>query len=176
MQTGMESASAAHLLWRAVGFATVFASLELAWQSARGTPIERFVIHSCIVRPAAAVVNLVTPEVHARAVDFSLYAVGGGLNVLNGCDGLGALFLLAGAFAIIPVPWRLRPAGLLLGGIVVYAVNQARILGLFYAYRADHALFDSLHASVAPILVILLVAGYFYGWLVHAAHRLGPAT
>ena len=154
----------------------VFTTLQLGWQSARGTALEGFVVHTCIVRPAAAVVNVLTPDVHAQAVDFSVQAAGGGLNVLNGCDGLEALYLLAAAFAVVPVPWRLRPAGLLVGAIVVYAVNQARILALFYVYRADHALFDTLHASVTPIAVILLVVGYFYAWLVRSSRRLDLAA
>jgi exosortase/archaeosortase family protein len=176
MPMGVRFASPRHLLWRAVGFGAVFASLQLAWQSARGTSFERFVVHTCVVRPAAAVVNFITPEVHAQAVDFSLRARGGGLNILNGCEGVEVLFLLIGAFAVVPLRWRLRLPGLLLGAAVVYLVNQARILALFYAYRADHALFDTLHASVAPIAVILLVAGYFYAWLVHSSRRLDLAS
>jgi exosortase/archaeosortase family protein len=173
---GLGLPSPRHLLWRGVGFGAVFASLQLAWQGARGTGLESFVIHTCIVRPAAVVVNFLTPDVHAHAIHFSLRARGGGLDILNGCDGLEALFLLIGAFAVVPLPWRLRVPGLLLGTAVVYLVNQARILTLFYAYRADHALFDTLHASVTPIAVILLVAGYFYVWLVHSSRRLALAS
>jgi hypothetical protein len=40
---------------------------------------------------------------------------------------------------------------------------------LFYANRDDHALFDLLHATVTPVAVVLLVAGYFYVWLVFNA-------
>lgn len=170
------SSPARPLLIRAAGFAAVFTTLELAWQSARGTALERFVIHTCIVRPAAALVDLATPDVHAAAVHFSLRATGGGLDILNGCDGLGALFLLAGAFAVVPMPWRLRLPGLLVGAAVVYVANQARILALFYAYRADHALFDTLHASVTPVALILLVVGYFYAWLVRSSRFLDLAS
>ena len=102
---------------------------------------------------------------------FSINAPGGGLNVLNGCEGTEALFLLLAAFLVAPLPWRSRFGGFLLGVGMVFVVNQLRILALFYAYRADHALFDPLHGTVAPILVILLVAGYFYGWLLYSRPR-----
>jgi hypothetical protein len=46
--------------------------------------------------------------------------------------------------------WRQRLAGLLLGIVVVFAVNQARIL-LFYGYRASPAWFDALHTTITPI-------------------------
>jgi len=114
-------------------------------------------------------VNLLTPSVHVQAVEFTLRAPGGGLNILNGCEGMEALLLLFAAFAVAPLQWRSRLRGFLVGTLVVFAVNQARILTLFYAYRADHTLFDPLHSIVTPIGVVLAVAGYFYGWLVYSA-------
>jgi exosortase/archaeosortase family protein len=172
---GQLPASPRLLVWRTLAFLVVFSALQLTWQKLSGSSLEELVIHTFTVRPAACLVNLFTPLVHAQAVHFSLIAPGGGLNILNGCDGLEALFLLISAFAIAPAPWRLRVVGLAAGLPVVFVVNQARILTLFYAYRTDHALFDPMHAIVAPIVVILIVAGYFYAWLAYCARRV-PIT
>lgn len=156
------------LPWRALGFVMTFTVLQLAWQSLRGTRVEYFVIHSCTVRPAALLADLLTPGVHARAVGFSLQAPQGGLNILNGCEGIGALLLLAAAFTVAPLAWRPRLNGLALGTLVVFLVNQARILLLFYVYRADPTLFDSLHALITPIVLVALVCCYFHAWLAYA--------
>jgi exosortase/archaeosortase family protein len=161
---------------RAAGFLVVFAFLQLGWQALRGSAIERAVIHDGIVRPAALLVNLLTPATRASAVDFTLHAPGGGLNIQNGCEGLEALFLLSAAFSVAPISWRSRGGGLLLGCAVVFLINQARILVLFYAYRADHSLFDPLHAMVTPIVVILLVCAYFYAWLLYSDRRVAAAA
>lgn len=150
-------------------FSIVFAALQLGWQSLRGGGVEYAVIHDATVRPAVFAVNYLTPDVAARAVKFSLHAPGGGLNVLNGCEGLEALFLLAAACVVAPISMMSRLAGLLLGLPVVFIVNQARIVALFYAYRDDPQLFYSLHATVAPIIVVVCVAAYFYGWLAYAS-------
>ncbi len=157
--------------WRLLVFLGMFAVLQLGWQSARGTPVEKFVIHTCTVQPAAAFINLLTPEVRAEAVRFSVRAAGGGLNILNGCDGLEAVFLLISAFAVVAAPWRIRLGGVALGLAVVFLINQARILVLFYAFRADTALFDSLHSLVAPLAVVLVVVGYFHAWLSYCQRR-----
>jgi len=159
---------------RAVAFLSLFALLQLGWQSLRGTAVERLIIHGCTVEPAAHLVNWLTPSVHARAVDFSLRAAGGSLNILNGCDGTEALFLLSAALAVAPISLRQRVTGLLIGMAVVFLVNQARIVLLFYAYRASHQWFDSLHATITPIGVVLLVSAYFYVWLVYSSRRLAP--
>ena len=161
---------------RAIAFVLLFALLQLGWQALRGTPLEYFVIHDCTVQPAAYLISLLTPGVHVHAVDFSLRAPGGGLNILNGCEGIEALFLLCAAFAVVPLPWRQRLMGLLLGAGVIFLVNQARILLLFYAYRASHPWFDPLHATITPIAVVLLVSAYFYAWLVHCNRPTASAT
>ena len=165
------------LIARALAFLLLFVLLQLGWQSLRGTSVERFVIHDCTVQPAAGLIRMLTPAVHVQAVDFSLRAPGGGLNVLNGCEGIEALFLLCAAFAVVPLPWRQRLTGLLLGSGVIFLVNQARILLLFYAYRANHDWFDPLHAMITPIAVVLAVSAYFHAWLVHCSRqRAAPAA
>ncbi len=163
--------SARALSVRAICFAVVFTALQLGWQSLHDTPMENFIIHTCTVLPAAHLIQFLTPQVHVQAIRFTLLAPGGGLNVLNGCDGLEALFLLFSAFAVAPLPWKPRAVGALLGIPLVYSLNQVRILVLFYAYRHNHGLFDSLHGTVAPILVILCVVGYFYAWIAHAGRH-----
>jgi len=154
---------------RVIVFALVFICLQLVWDTVRDTALERVLIHDVTVRPAAWLINLITPNVQAQAIDFSVRAYGGGLNILNGCEGLEALFLLIAAFVVLPITSRSRLIGMLVGIVFVFVINQLRILVLFYAYRADHALFDSLHSTVTPIAVVLLVGLYFYAWAFKAS-------
>ncbi|HVN43737.1 MAG TPA: hypothetical protein VMT66_00685 [Steroidobacteraceae bacterium] len=156
------------MLLRSLAFLALFALLQLSWQALRGTAAEHFIIHDCTVVPAAQLVRILTPQVQVRAAERSLKAPGGGLNILNGCEGMEALLLLTAAFAVAPIPWRERLKGLLLGMVVVFFVNQMRILLLFYGYRANPAWFDALHATITPIGVILAVSAYFYAWLLHS--------
>jgi exosortase family protein XrtM len=150
---------------RLIVFALVFAALQFSWQALRGSAVEHALIHHVTVRPAVLLINALTPNVNSRAVEFSVRATGGGINIRNGCEGLEALFLLAAAFTVAPLTLKSRLAGVALGIVVVFAVNQVRILALFYAHRHDPSLFYPLHATVAPIAVILCVAGFFYWWL-----------
>ena len=158
-------------LIRGAAFIAVFAVLQLSWHGLRGTAAERFVVHSGIVLPAVYAVNHITPHVHASARESSIRAPGGSLNLRNGCEGTEALFLLIAALAIAPLSWRARGLGLLYGVPLVYALNQARVLVLFYAYRANPASFDLLHGSVTPIALVLAVAVYFHAWMAHAQAR-----
>jgi exosortase family protein XrtM len=157
---------------RGLVFLLVFLALQLGWQALSGTAVQKFIVHDCTVQTAAALVNLLTPNVHASAVNFTLQAVGGSLNIINGCEGMEALFILCAALVVAPMPWKLRALGFLFGTVVVFVINQARILVLFYAYRTDASLFDLLHGTITPIAVVVLVCSYFYAWLNYSQRSL----
>ena len=155
-------------LWLTLAiFLGVFGMLQWAWGEARDTWVERLVIHQATVRPAAALVQFITPEANARPVAASIKAPGGGLNILNGCEGTEVMFLLVAAFAAVNLGWRHRLIGLALGLVLIFALNQARILALFYAFRNQRSLFDILHTTILPAVLIAAVALYFYA----ALHR-----
>jgi len=156
---------------RAIAFVVVFLILQLGWQALHGTRTEWVAVHFAVVAPATQLVNLLTPAVHAQAADFTIAAPEGSLRIETGCEGFEALFLLCAAFSVAPIPTPIRLRGILWGTLVVFAVNQARLLGLFYAYRASPALFSALHGVVAPVVVVQLVLTYFYVYLVHSQRR-----
>jgi exosortase/archaeosortase family protein len=153
------------MIIRGLLFLLVFAALHLGWECARGTALEYRIIHDGTVQPAVHVISLLTPRVHAHAAGFAILAPGGGINILNGCEGIDVMFLLLAAFAVAPLSMRARLAGALWGTGLVFVANQLRIIALFYAYRADHALFYPLHATVAPMTLVLVVGAFFYVWL-----------
>jgi exosortase/archaeosortase family protein len=160
------------ILRRAMLFAAIFGVLQLGWQALSGTAVHRLVVDGATVGSAALLVNALTPAVHAVAAGTTVHALGGGLNIINGCDGTETWFLLCAAFAVAPLKWRARAAGLVLGTLLVFGVNQLRILALFYANRNDPEVFNLLHAIVGPIVVIVAVASFFYVWMTHHATRL----
>lgn len=153
-------------LWLSlVIFVGLFFILQWAWGKAHDTGVERLIIHDATVRLATTLVNLLTPEAGARAVGARIKASGGGLNILNGCEGTEIMFLLIAAFAAVRLTWRRTLVGLGLGLVLVFALNQLRILVLFYAFRNERNLFDLLHTSILPALLVAAVALYFYAVL-----------
>ena len=153
-------------------FIGVFLLLQILWNVARGTAVEHFLIDQMTVLPAAALINQFTPTAHAVAAGSRIMASGGGINILNGCEGTEVLMLLIAAFFSAPLSWRSRLRGTALGVLIVLTLNQVRIVCLFYAFRADHSLFDLLHTMVAPLALIAATGFYFYAWLYRDARRL----
>lgn len=181
MDAGRKDSSTflAAAIWRVGLFLSVFFGLQQSWLAARGTLLERLVIDDLTVGGAAFLANLLTPGVGAVAAGSRLRAPGGGINILNGCEGVEIVFMLVAALAACPMAWRSRLAGIAAGMVFVFMLNQARILALFYAYRTDKALFGLLHGTVAPVFMIACTFVFVLLWTkvgaggtaVHAAPR-----
>lgn len=168
------------MLWRLALFLVLFASLQGLYGAAKDTWLERLVIDRVTVQTAAWLIDAVDPSVGVEPVGPRLRAPGGGINVLGGCEGTEVVFLMIAAMLVAPLSWRARLIGLLAGTAFVFVLNQARVIALFYAFRADKALFDMLHGIVAPLLLIIAAASFFVVWLQHHTdddleHDLGPS-
>jgi exosortase/archaeosortase family protein len=156
---------------RIAAFLLCFAALQLGWQALRGSALQQAAVHAGLLRPAAWLVNRVSPGAGARAEGNALRGSRGGINLLNGCEGVEAQFLLWSACAVSsrrPArPWR----AIVLGSALLHGLNVARIAGLFLAYSADPGLFDLLHSSVMPVVLVLAAALCFFAWTGSNAHR-----
>ena len=153
------------MLWRLVFFLAAFAALQGLYETAKGTWVERLIIDYATVQTAAWLIDTLDPSVGVEPVGPRLRAPGGGLNILNGCEGTEAAFLMIAAMLVAPLSLRARLGGLLAGTLVVFVLNQARVVALFYAFRSDKAVFDMLHGIVAPLLLIVAAAAFFVVWL-----------
>ncbi len=162
------------VLWRSAAFIGVFMLLQAAWEAARGSWIERLWVNELTVRSAAWLINGLTPQANASPQGTRIVAPGGGLNVLFGCEGTDVVFMLTAALVVFALPWRSRLLGLAAGLLWVFVLNQWRIVALFYSFRTDRELFDLLHTTAAPLLMIVLTGLFFHLWLRHSAAGAPP--
>lgn len=155
-------------------FVACYLGLQGLYAYGGGTAVERFFLVDSGSRPAAWLINLLQPGIGARAVDARIVAPGGGIGIANGCEGTDIYFLLVAAFAAAALPWRRRAAGLLLGVALAFVLNQARIIALFHAFRNDRSLFELLHTTILPVLLVAAVGLYFHACLRRARPRRHP--
>jgi exosortase family protein XrtM len=162
--------------WRVAAFAAVFLLLQQSYSAAGGSFFEHLVIDVATVRTAAALIGLFWPGIGVHAAGSRIASEGGSLNVLNGCEGTDVVFLLTSAMLVAPLPWRQRLLGLAVGVPLVFALNQARLLALFHAYRHDPVWFGWLHSTVGPLLLVLVVGLFFAWWLDRSSRSTGAAA
>ena len=116
------------------------------------------------MRPSAAFIAWVSPEAQAQARGNRIYSPLGSLSIINGCEGLESLFLLWAALIAYPSPWRRKLHGALWGTVLIYGLNQARIVALFFALHDDRRWFELLHGYIAPTFIIVAGCVFFLGW------------
>jgi exosortase/archaeosortase family protein len=161
---------------RVLAFLALFAGLTLAWASRSAAPLQAWVIERMTVQPAAWLFGLFDAGRGVRADGARLTSPAGNVQVLPGCEGADLAFLLGSAMLFAPLPWRLRLLGLVVGGGLIFVLNQARVIALVLAAGHDRALFELLHGSVLPLLLVAAVGAFFLGWLaLGAGPRQRPA-
>lgn len=160
--TGGEARS---LLRFTLYFFIVFMLLQWAYQALADSAIYRFYLDVLTVRPSAGLLGLIVPQDGVLAQSHRLVWLGGGLSVLNGCDGVEVMQLLIAAFVAVAGHWRRRLLGAVIGLLLIYTLNQARIVGLYLAVRHDRAWFELLHGLVGPLIIIAVTTLFFAWWI-----------
>ena len=145
-------------------FLVSFVLLQYGWTCAQDSRLQRWVIDDATVGTSVVLIDWLTPGAAAVADGNFIRAAGGGLLVRSGCDGTEVLFLLFAALLACPLEWKRRLSGLLGSTVLVFALNQLRLLALFYSSRSDPVLFDRIHGLIAPLLLSAAVLAYF-AWL-----------
>jgi len=174
MHTAKSNIVSGNELRFALVFLLVFSLLHFAYQSSPGDMAEHLVIDVATVHPSAALINFIDAGKQAVASGHRIVSPQGSLSILNGCEGTEVLFLLAAAILAFPASWENKAKGILMGTCLVYCLNQARIVALFFASQQSRHWFDMLHGYIAPSLIIVLSALYFLWWA-HAAVADEPA-
>jgi exosortase family protein XrtM len=145
-------------------FLLLFFGMQYGYSACQGTIVEHVVLDVATVRPSAAAINLISPDANAQASGHRIVSPHGSLSVLNGCEGTETLFLLLAAIAAFKAPWRHKLKGAVLGTLIIYGLNQGRIVALFFAAQQDRKWFDMLHGTIAPTLIIVLSVLFFLWW------------
>jgi exosortase family protein XrtM len=148
-----------------ISFICLLIILQFLWSNAHDSVLERLIVDEITVKPSAWLIMHITPEISVTASGSHLSAIGGGLNILRGCDGVDVILLLAAAMLVAPIKVLHRLIGILTGIGLIYISNQIRILALFYSYRTDRPLFNLLHGTIAPFLLILIAASFYIIWV-----------
>lgn len=146
-------------------FLLVFMCLQILWAWQRHSPVCTFIVEGLTVKSATHLVNLLTPTVMAIAKGTSISAVGGGINVYSGCEGVEVMFMLMAAMLIAPLKLRAKLLGTLSGLVFVFMLNQIRLVCLFFVVRFDKNWFDLAHGLIAPIALVALTVMFFAYWL-----------
>lgn len=145
-------------------FVTFFLAFYAAYSLLPDSLLRDVVYHHGICQVGAQAINLFAPGEATRAVANTIASDRVILEIVRGCDGIGSMSLLLAAVLAFPTHWKCRIIGLIAGTAIAYAINQARIVVLYFV-AADHpSLFTPMHTYYLPMFSVLLYIVLFATW------------
>ncbi len=154
-----------------IGFFLLFMVLQYGFQLSRGTVVERLIIDVVTVKVSVMLINKVSPGERVVAIGEKLVSPQTRLSILNGCEGVESILLVIAAIMALPKKVKYKVQAIVLGIVVIYWLNQIRIVMLYYSLRYNHIFFDTLHGFVAPSFIVMIICILFVLYLKVAMPR-----
>lgn len=117
------------------------------------------------IAPAAVLLERTLPDVPVTRLTTALRIPGLEVQLLRGCDGMEAWLMLMTALLVFPAPWKRRALGMLWGSLLIFILNQIRIVSLFHVALRRPDWFDIAHGTVWQGLMALAIAVFILAWL-----------
>jgi exosortase H (IPTLxxWG-CTERM-specific) len=148
-------------------FALTFAALALLSElvyyglALESGPFEQYL--SLLARISAAILAPLTDGivVHGTLISGSLFSV----EIARGCDAYRISALLAAAMLAFPATWREKAVGLVVGLLVLNAMNFVRICGLYFIGGLYYSEFHRAHTIYLPVFLIAVTVAVWIGWV-----------
>lgn len=149
----------------AVLFLLLFGGLHAIYSLFGSPVISHLLIDELTVKPCAFLINSISSQERVQALGHSLVSPLARLNVLNGCEGVEGILLIAAALFSYNLALQAKLKGVLLATALLYTVNQMRITALYFAYRYDRSFFEIIHEYIGPTLIMVIGALFFLWWV-----------
>lgn len=118
-----------------------------------------------INEPAAFVINAIASENIVRVEGHRLISKTAILEIVRGCDGSGVFFIMSSAILAFTASARYKFWGLLSGLVLIYLLNQTRVIVLYFVVSHQPDWFTPLHTYYIPTLLIIIMCCFFIWWL-----------
>ena len=151
--------------WFAAGFCAWFMAFECAYFFIPDEFLRDVIYQRFLVAPSIWLIHVLSPAELVTGRQNLLLAPHGNLEIVRGCDGAGAVFLLAAAMLAFRAPSLRKLQGILLGVALLVVLNYARIVGLYFLSAHASGAFLIVHSYLAPTFIILLTCCVFALWM-----------
>lgn len=126
--------------------------------------IENGIVRFFAVIPGGVLLDWLTPGFSVTTTGTRILSPLANLNVLKGCEGTETLLLLYSALVALGRTLKTTAWRLLMATVLVFVLNQVRIVSLFFVAAYHKPYFELVHGFVAPLLMVAIVAAFFLYW------------
>ena len=159
----MEWAQKRPVLFFVLGFAGMMILFYSIWLSDffehRVTPH----INGMNAKIASFILNLFGQGTHPDG--YSIMSQKFSISIAMGCDAIEAMALFAVAVIAFPAKFKDKVVGLISGIVILYVLNQVRIISLYLVGIYFPKAFELMHVEVWQILFIIFAIGLWILWI-----------
>jgi exosortase family protein XrtM len=145
-------------------FVICYALFHTAYFMVPDSVLRDVVYYHGIVQVSEGVIDLAAPDERVSAVQNKLMSSKAALEVVRGCDGSGALFLIMAAIIAFSATVKRKLLGVFLGLVLIYLLNLTRIVGLYFVVAYQRDWFLPIHTYFAPTLIVIVSCIFFAWW------------
>ena len=146
-------------------FLLVYLLLYAVYSASMRSESSNWLINDLTVKPAAQLINLLDSSAHVKPEAHRLVSEKVHLSVLNGCEGIEAILVLIAGIVAFNAGVFQKLSGILIGSLLLYALNQLRIAVLYFTLMFNLPTFDLLHGLIGPLFIIVAACLYFLYWI-----------
>jgi len=133
---------------------------------------DKFLVETLHAKSCSSLINLFTPTEKTHVIGKALRSGDTGILIDNGCDGIDGFILFIAAILAFPSRAREKALGIMVGLIVIYIFNIARIIFLYYILKYHQGAFDFFHVYVGQTFMVIIGLLLFINWaLMCATHE-----
>ena len=126
--------------------------------------VENSFVRFFAVVPGSFFIDLITPDTEVSANGTRIVSNIAKLNVLKGCEGTEVLLILYSAIIATLRPLKFSIIGIVIGTLIIFVLNQFRIVALFFIAAYHRSTFEIVHGLLAPLIIIAITGLFFMLW------------
>jgi len=129
------------------------------------------VVHRLNADVSSYLINWIHPGERTTVHKNEIRSVGLRMIIEEGCEGTEGIILITAALMAFEMPLIIKMSGIVLGVLLLYLSNLARIVVLYFSLRYKPELFDLLHMYIGQSFYIFVGAIFFIFWIHVIASR-----
>jgi len=122
-------------------------------------------VHRLNAGVSAYLINFINPDERAKVFKNEIRSGPLRMIIEEGCEGTEGIILVVSALLAFKMSAIFKTIGIILGTLILYISNLARIVALYYSIKYKPEFFDVLHMYIGQSFYIFVGSVFFIFWI-----------
>jgi len=149
-------------------FILFFIALQIVHYSIRSytSPL---LVHTLNAGVSSRIINFITPGEKSFSRGGLIGSGTFTIRIAQGCEGIEGILLITAALCAFSMGMKQKIGGVLVGALILYVANLARIVALYYTLKYRPDMFDLAHVYIGQTFIVFVGILFFMAWITRFA-------